>query len=376
MKRWLSLLGFVIFIPLPLRADDSLARRLFEEGVAAAAAERWDEAQKLLEASLQESDKPTTRYNLVVTSMELKRPLEVARHALGFLAFPPAPALADASETVRKLLDKARASLAVLVMDALPPDMQPAIDGAPPQVVDQGCAYLEPGLHRLELRDPGGHVEKIEIDLAAGQTQPWPRSISESLTLAAAAAAGVAAPPPQRPTVGAEQAAHAGPARPTSLRRTLAWTLGVSGAAFSLTAVGLYAAAHLEAGQLSGRDVAGAGYPAAADHYGMLKQTILPFGLSGGALMAGGVAIGPGLAHRGSLGWAIGCLVAGAAMSIAGGVLLARTPDTLVHDTRITDLTREGGGLLLSGALPLLSYGATFLIGVRDQKQRASLGAR
>jgi hypothetical protein len=351
MMLWLWILfALEVLVPLPLRADDVLARERFDAGVTAAGEGRWDDAAKLLEASLQEKDKPTTRYNLVLAYTELNRPLEVARHALGFLTFPATGGLVAARDMVQEKLADARAKLAVLSLDAIPEGARLAIDGSTPALLYERRAYVLPGRHQLHLRIADGTEEMAEVELQGGQTEPWPRSLAPSSVAAAAEARSL-------PMV-----APAPPAASASWRRPLAWTLGIAGAVSTLTAISLYIAAEHQGSQLSHMQVMEPGYADAADAYGRLKRPVSYFALAGGALMAGGVALGTELVRRGSWGWAIGSLLAGTALAITGSVFMAQSPDAWVADTSVYRLSRERGSLLLAASLPLFAYSIRFLV--------------
>ncbi|HEX6240816.1 MAG TPA: hypothetical protein VFZ61_07980 [Polyangiales bacterium] len=352
MKLWLwGLLCLALGTPLPLRADDLLARERFEEGVGAAKEERWEDAARLLEASLQEKDRATTRYNLVLAYTELDRPLEVTRHALALLTLPATAGLAEARQTAEELLARARAKLAVLSLDAVPEQAQLTVDGHPPSLLHQKRVYLLPGYHDLELRSALGAEEHVRIQLQAGQTQPWPRSLSPS------SAAAVS-----RPSLQRERAAPKPAPSVAAFRRRLAVSLGVAGALATLTSLSLYIAAEYKGSQLPNMDVMGDRYVGAAEQYGRLKLSIAPLALTGGVLMAGGVGVGPRLVRRGSLGWSIACLLLGGALAAAGAVFTVQSPDTLVPDTVVMGLSRQGGSLLMSASLPLLTYGIGLLV--------------
>jgi hypothetical protein len=351
--KWLWGLALVLCAAAGVRADDALARERFEQGVRAASEGRWEEAKQFLEASLRESDVPATRYNLIVANQQLGSPLELVRHALAFLAAPSSPAQAELRGSVQELLDAATSALAVVSIEALPPDAQLTIDGSAPAVLHAGRAYLVPGRHRFELRRANASIEAAEADLAAGDTVPWPR-----------APAPAALPPPveEAPQVAPSEP-HA-PPLPRSVRpRASAWGLGIAGAISGLTAIGLYAAAEYRGRQLPESDMAADGYVPAADRYSRLKYTIMPFAFLGGALLASAVAADTAHARRGSMAWAIASLGFGAAMLVAGAVLVAVKPPALVEDTDLRTLSRERGSLLLSGSFPLISYGVTFSIG-------------
>lgn len=353
MTRWWWALALVLGAAAGVRADDTLARERFEQGVRAASDGRWQEAKQHLEASLRESDKPATRYNLIVANQQLGSPLELVRHALVFLAAPSSPAQAELRASVQELLDAATATLSIVLIDALPPDAQLLIDGAAPALLHEGRVYLAPGPHRFELRRANATVESLEADVAAGQTLPWPRA---PRVAPAAAPLEESPKPAQTARPVAITAIRSQP--PTSVR-----ALGIAGALSGLTAIGLYAAAEHRARQLADSDLQAAGYARSADHYSRLKYTIMPFAFLSGALLASAAVADTARARRGSVAWAVASLVLGGAMLVTGGVLLALRPPSLVDGTDLKTLSRERGSLLLAASFPLVGYGVAFSIG-------------
>lgn len=354
----------VWLLALGARADETRARELFGAGVDAMLTRNWPEAARLFEESLQHTDKPACRFNLVIANRELGRPLEVARHALVFLRSTEARAHVEESTEVQSYLSKALRELGTLELDSLPPGAQAMIDHAAPRVVEGARIYELPGLHRLELWLDGRQLESIELELAPGTIQAWPR-VRALREMAAAdplmheAAANPSAVPSPQP---------AGEARPslvpakndrfsaTSRRRKLAWTLGVAGAATGLAALGSYAFAVSRIDDLRHRDPAANGYIPAARRYEQARDSVMPLALTGGVLMAAGAAL-VGRKPRAAMGVSIATLVVGVAATSLGAALMARTPKTLVEGTQVVRPTLEAGSLCIGVALPLLTYG-------------------
>jgi hypothetical protein len=367
MRRWLWGLALVLGAAAGVRADDVLARERFEQGVRAASDGRWLEAKQHLEASLRESDKPATRYNLIVANQQLGSPLELVRHALAFLAAPPSAAQAELGASVQELLDAATPALAVVLIDALPADAQLLIDGAAPALLHEGRIYLAPGLHRFELRRANASVETAEADVTAGQTAQWPRAPPPAALPAAPAEDGPKAALPAAPVEDGPKAARTvppvAPEPPPFRTRTSVRALAIAGAISGVTAIALYVAAEHRGRPLPDSDLESAGYARSAERYSRLKYTIMPFAFLSGALLASAVVADTMRARRGSMAWAVASLVLGGALLVTGGVLLALNPAPLVDGTGLETLSRERGSLLLSASFPLIGYGVTFSIG-------------
>jgi hypothetical protein len=294
-----------------------------------------------------------------LANVRLDRPLEVVRHALALLATGPTTGRAEAHAQVKVWLEEARVRLAVIAVDALPSDLQPMIDGAPPQLTHLQRIYVSPGEHVLELRKTGVTIERASIHLTAGRTVAWPRTAERESVVAGTLQAGAETSPQSRQPSSDRSAVVL---LKRQHRATLAWTSGIAGGLSAMATLAVYAAAEKRARALADDHVERLGYPDDADDYGRLKRTIIPMALVSGALMATGVALSPKLSARGSRAWSISSLVLGGALSAAGAFLLAWQPATLVHGTEIERPGRERGALVLSCALPLVVYGLTFLV--------------
>jgi hypothetical protein len=367
--RFLGVLVLLSTLSFIARADEGRARQLFAEGLKAASRNDWLEAVRLLEASAEQADKPASRYNLVVANQELKRPLEVARHATAFLSMSDSRAHPAEVAEVRAYLNQALRELAVLLLQGLPPGVQPRVDDAAPRVADEAHVYVLPGLHRLELWLDEAPLESIEIELRAGAVQAWPRVGKRTEAAVAVAGALEAVPPdPGQPGVqpGAESAPQAPRAAATSLsppplpawpvKRKLAWSLGIVGAAIGIGAISSYAYALRRADELEGIDPATPGYTSTVRSYQRSTTAVYSLALSGGVLMAGAAALAP---HkpRGALAVSITALVLGLTALGAGLAFVAQAPKELVKDSTVYRPTREAGALLLGASLPLLTYG-------------------
>jgi hypothetical protein len=344
-----------------VRADEAQARELFGAGAQAMLERNWSQAVRLLEASLAHKDKPACRFNLVVANREIERPLEVARHALAFLATVEGRSHSEETAEVRTFLAAAQRELVTLQLEGLPLGAQPTIDDAPPRVSDGSRIYELPGRHRLELWLGERQLESIEIELSAGAVQPWPRvrslrASAESATTGDEREAPVTA---GRPQTGAANLPHEAPMRLSgTTRKKLAWTLGLTGAATGLAALASYGYVARRADALRSLDASEPGYTTtAADRYGRAKNSVMPLAFTSGALMASATAL---VEHkpRAALAVSIAALVAGLAATGVGAVLLARTPAILIEDTEVTRPSREAGSLCVGAALPLLTYGA------------------
>ena len=343
MRLLFVLWGLLLLSSDAARADDELGKRRFSEGVGAAEERRWADAARLFEESLAHGDRPATRFNLVLASHELSRPLEVTRHVLAFLAYPDQDAHTEARAKASQLLTLAVQRLASISTQSVPTAATLTIDGAPPSVRDGEQIYLLPGLHRLEAILTSGLVESSELQLTAGQKLPWPR------------------PPEPSPLSSAAPPAVATLPMPTSnrslsrLRTRLAWSSGVLGAALMISSFGCYLGAEHRADELSALDSMSTGYVSGFDDYLRLTNAILATALPGGVLMVGAVALGERSRH-GTLGGSLASLTAGGAALALGTTLMVREPEPVVPGVGANRPSLQAGGLLVSAALPLLTY--------------------
>jgi hypothetical protein len=361
-----------------VRAQDvepeSAARRLFEEGVQLSEGGAWQEATARFEASLALADRPGTRFNLIRAYAELHRSLDVARHAVVFLALPAEPHRADARAATEALLSDAARSLATLVTDSLPAGCNTLIDGQAPVAHDGTRVFVLPGLHRLEAGVPGGPSEIIEIQLLAGQTLRWPRSAHSEVVIQSEPSRLMAPvlsslPAPEAPARSEPSALTRGD-DVTHWRKSLAWTAGTVGAGLTLAAVGTYAITIRRQHTLP--SAYESGFLSASDRYLRTSNAVIPLAVSGALVMASAVLVGEHSSHWGSRATAATAIGVGAALLAAGLVLVIPRPGH-VNNTNLDEPSRQLGALIASGAGPLLSYGLSAVINFRRDRHGLSL---
>jgi hypothetical protein len=365
--RWLLTLALCWMLSGSAHADDS-AKQRFDEGIAAAAAGRLEEAVEQLEASLRASDKPATRYNLVVAYQALGRPLELARHALAFLALPVQAGRESARARVEELLGPARLQLAQLDMTEAPAEASLEVIAGPAPVVDGTRWYLLPGVQALQVR-AGPYRATRELDLRAGQVVRWAELVPEAS--APVVAPGVAI----QATHATYAEANVGRVPPPDdaltlglVRKRAAWTLGVVGAGLAVAGATCMWVTVRRGDDLADGGIEGSsepGYFTASDRYWNAFNAVMPLAFTGGALMAGAIPVGGRIAQRGSLAWAIGTLTVGAALLGVGSYWLIRQPDALIETTDLERPSRQAGSLMIAAGLPLATYGIAFLVQYR-----------
>jgi hypothetical protein len=149
------------------------------------------------------------------------------------------------------------------------------------------------------------------------------------------------------------------------------------GASLGIAALATYIAAERTAEDLAARDPyeSGSGFLTGSDRYLSLGNAITPLALSGAALMAAAVPVGPNVARRGSSAWAWTALTLATGALAAGVTMMAMTPDH-VGDSRLAEPTPKAGVLLVSAAVPLFSYALTFGWQRRSERRGHSVAAR
>jgi hypothetical protein len=353
-------------------ADDGLAKQRFDEGVAAAAEGHWQEAAEKLEASLADRDRPATRFNLILAYHELRRPLELVRHAIVFLALSPDEAREAARRRTEALMTEAKQQLAVVELSGAPPEAVVRVDGAPVQVADGPSSYVLPGDHVIEVQVGAASPRTTDLTLHAGQVVSW-----AELERQVAVREMPSSPPP----IAASPPPGIGPTQPVPdavlsvrlLRKRSAWAMGVVGAAAAIAAGGCMWAAVERGHDLSDGGIEGMeefGYRTSARRYSNTLGAVMGLAFSSGALMAAAIPVGGEIVQRGSLAWSIVALSVGAGLLGAGTYWLIREPKLLI-DT-VDDLvrpSRQAGSLLIAAGLPPTTYGIAFLVKRRQRVQ-------
>jgi hypothetical protein len=355
------------------RAEDESARQHFDAGVMASEESRWEQAAAEFEASLAEKDRPATRFNLILAYHQLQRPLDVLRHALPFLAAPNAAGREEARDQAAVLLADARRKLAVLSVAALPVGSELQVDGHAPAVLQDERVFVSPGVHQLELRL--GHVhETIEIELSAGQELPWPR-LGRS---APAATSPLQLPvgPAIAPVLSVPTSVRSQDSSLRLIRKRSAWAMGTVGAALALAGGACWLLADRRSDRLGHGGIMRAqepGYYDVLERYWTSFEAVMPLAFAGGALMASAILVGGQITRRGSLAWSIASIATGTVLLGFGGYWLGREPRPVIPTTLIDRPSRQGGSLLVSTAMPLLTYGVAFPL-VRGRTTRLSAG--
>jgi hypothetical protein len=283
---------------------------------------------------------------------------------------------------VEQALQSARRELSVLDVHNLPSDAMLTADGLTPTLVADGLVYLSPGTHRLELRLVSGDAEATDMALEAGERRSWPRASQAPSAEVVVPPQAVPVAPPAKlaPGVAAQAAEPVVPPslqapffRETRWRTRLAWSFGIMGASLGVAAAAAYGAAARTTEDLGERDAytAGSGFIEASDKYGGLLSSVPALGLSGAALMAAAMPVGPHTSNQSSSLWAWSALGLSTAALATGIALLAMTPAPISPDnTSLNEPSRYAGTLLVSAAIPLFSYAATFAFRSRHPDER------
>lgn len=363
-------------------ADDQRAQQLFDQGVAAALRHDWMDAAQKLEASLQESDRAGTHFNLVLVYEAMHRPFDLVRHALAFLATPSTEGRAAARRRTEELLADAADQVATIDLSGAPEPVSLRAEGDVVPLESGSRRFAPPGRLRVEVVSASG-VLKAEVTLQPGTALSWaeiasqlaPAAPPRQLVVVPETSAlspqplAIAPPIPARPDVDATVAQR---------RTSAAWVIGVLGAAFVAAAGTCAAIAVVRGNQLADRGTQGEvrrGYLSAVERYQSVRDAVLPLALTGGMLMAGAIPLGGRIARRGSRAGAITALTSGVALVGVGTYFSIRKPGSLVETAGVARTTRGWGALLIAAGLPLATFGATFTLGPRRSVRVALHGA-
>jgi len=160
-------------------ANTEQARTLFHQGVALADQDRWAEALVAFRQSLGLVPRASTRFNLARALLRLGRMREAIEVFDVYTAEAQGPAEAERRSEAVRLRAEAEGALATLRLTGLPVAAEVSIDGA----VEAGqgsprTLRIDPGQHRIEVRDAAGHVERFTVTASAAQVSAqhlqWP----------------------------------------------------------------------------------------------------------------------------------------------------------------------------------------------------------
>ncbi len=155
----------------PDKGPEERARLLFEQGVEAAGARRWDEAERFFSQSASIVERPSALFNRAIALIELKRGLEAMAVVDRWLAIASGATPAEAQEAA-ELRRQAEALLATLVLNVQPPDARIEINGASSPVSGpRRTLRLDPGGSELLVQADGYRAIRGRLELSPGGTK-------------------------------------------------------------------------------------------------------------------------------------------------------------------------------------------------------------
>jgi hypothetical protein len=210
------------------------AKLLFDQGVAALASERWQEAEALFRRSAEVVPRSSSLYNLALALFELRRYAECVQISERVLSEGKADEVEKLREPAARLRERALTHVAVVLLAVDPADASVTMDGGE-ALAESGAQrklLLPSGVHRVTASAPGKVTEERVLALKAGD------QTSLDLNLAAppeAARVAASAPSPvQTHRTRVELGTEAHPRRPAPTPY-LPWFAGGAGA-LALTA--------------------------------------------------------------------------------------------------------------------------------------------
>ncbi|EYF06182.1 PEGA domain-containing protein [Chondromyces apiculatus] len=176
-----------------------MARVLFERGVAAWDAEKYDECRLFLTAAWRMKQHQQISLNLGSCEYKLKRYVDAGQHLGHYLREAPAtPDTRERRAAAQAMYDEALKHVVRIEVRITPPDAEVLLDGS---ALGRGPFAAElvvaPGPHALELRAEGHETERLSLTGAAGTREEVSRTLKP--VAVAPPPGGSSAPPPPPP---------------------------------------------------------------------------------------------------------------------------------------------------------------------------------
>ena len=153
-------------------ADDAhlRAKELFDQGVAALAAQRWLDAEDRFRRSAELVPRSSSLYNLALALFEQHRYRDCVEVSDRMLATADEQDVARFREPAARLREKALALAAIYLLTIDPRDANVTLDGKPVAGSDATRKLvLDPGMHRIAASAPG-HAERVlALEVASGE---------------------------------------------------------------------------------------------------------------------------------------------------------------------------------------------------------------
>jgi tetratricopeptide (TPR) repeat protein len=174
------------------------ARRLYQEGVAHAQAERWEDAREAFSQSLELAERPAALLNYAGASVQTARLLEAAEAYRRYLRIVDAGVRRSQAEALLQQLEERLARVTIEVI-GLERDDRLSIDGEPASRALIGAeAPFDPGAHTIRLLRDEAIVAREELELAEGEVRHVELD-ARSESLERPSAAGAAQEPASEP---------------------------------------------------------------------------------------------------------------------------------------------------------------------------------
>lgn len=152
-----------------LSSQQEEARRLFEEGLALAEADRWAEALSAFRRSAALMPRASTSYNIANALYRLDRPVEALEELDAYDQMPEVQSDENArrrGETLRELLES---TVGEVHLRVVPAGAMVFIDGRPSVVLGEERRFLlNPGVHSVRITHEGCEPQQREIAVKRG----------------------------------------------------------------------------------------------------------------------------------------------------------------------------------------------------------------
>jgi hypothetical protein len=169
LRACLAALVLSVVWAAPLRAQtpEEQARALFEQGLVASDARRWDDAAALFQRSRELVERPSTLFNLVVVLHRLGRYREGLLAGSAYLRIAGGETGERRAE-VDRLLSEMQLAVGSLRLRVQPRTARVMLDGVRLDPAEPYTLALDPGKHVLSVRAEGHEDDTRELGVERG----------------------------------------------------------------------------------------------------------------------------------------------------------------------------------------------------------------
>ncbi len=163
----MAALAGLLLLALAAKAGAQAARELYDQGVQALSAGRYDEAARALDAAYRQQPSAEALYNLGLAYKGMGHPDKAFEAFEGYVKLADPKKDAKTIAAVRAEIDRLKASYARYALKLSPPEATIAIDGAP-ATPNRGELWVQTGKHAITVRAQGYDTYEQTLQVTAG----------------------------------------------------------------------------------------------------------------------------------------------------------------------------------------------------------------